>query len=95
MTNRKEHVIIKLQSIAKRKDGGALMRNYLVTLRKEKNLTQKQLAEKLDISESYYNQIENRERQKRMDITVIDRLSKALGISASDIIRHESEFKED
>ncbi|MBD5112894.1 MAG: helix-turn-helix transcriptional regulator [Ruminococcaceae bacterium] len=69
------------------------MRNYLVTLRKEKNLTQKQLAKKLDISESYYNQIENGERQKRMDITVIDRLSKALGIPASDIIRYESEIK--
>lgn len=67
------------------------MREYLVTLRKEKNLTQKQLAEKLDISESYYNQIENGERQKRMDITVIDRLSKALDISVNDIIRYESE----
>ncbi len=71
------------------------MRNYLVTLRKEKNLTQKQLAEKLDISESYYNQIENGERQKRMDITVIDRLSKALDISVEDIIRRENEIKED
>lgn len=70
------------------------MRNYLVALRKEKNLTQKQLAEKLDISESYYNQIENGERQKRMDITIIDRLAKALNISVSDIIRCESETKE-
>lgn len=40
------------------------MRYYLVSLRKAKNFTQKQLSEKLDISESYYNQIENGERQK-------------------------------
>lgn len=70
------------------------MRKYLITLRKEKKLTQKQLAEKLDISESYYNQIENGERQKRMDITVIDRLSKALDISVNDIIHYESETEE-
>lgn len=67
------------------------MRDYLVALRKEKNLTQKQLAEKLDISESYYNQIENGERQKRMNVTIIDRLSKALDISVGDIIRYERE----
>lgn len=41
------------------------MRYYLVSLRKAKNFTQKQLSEKLDISESYYNQIENGERQKK------------------------------
>lgn len=71
------------------------MREYLVTLRKGKNLTQKQMADKLDISESYYNQIENGERQKRMDITVIDRLSKALGITASEIIRLEGDIKQE
>ena len=71
------------------------MRTYLVALRKEKNLTQKQLAEKLDISESYYNQIENGERQKRMDITIIDRLSKALEVSTAEIINREKDVKEE
>lgn len=71
------------------------MRKYLITLRKEKRLTQKRLAEKLDISESYYNQIENGERQKCMDITIVDRLSKALDISVNDIIRYENETKEE
>lgn len=71
------------------------MRNYLVALRKEKNFTQKQIADKLDISESYYNQIENGERQKRMDITIIDRLAKALNISVSDIIRYENEINQE
>lgn len=64
-------------------------------MRKEKGLTQKQLAEKLDISESYYNQIENGERQKRMDITIIDRLSKAFKIPVSAIINFENAIMED
>ena len=56
------------------------MRNYLVTLRKEKNYTQKQFAEKLDISESYYNQIENGERQKNMDVSLLCKISTVLNI---------------
>lgn len=71
------------------------MRYYLVNLRKAKNFTQKQLSEKLDISESYYNQIENGERQKRMDITLISRLSKVLGISVSKLIEYEENLKEE
>lgn len=69
------------------------MREYLVTLRKEKGLTQKQLSQKLGISESYYNQIENGERQKRMDITIIDRISLALDVPVSTLIKFEN--KED
>ena len=39
------------------------MREYLISLRTEKGLTQKQIAQKLDISESYYNQIEKGEKR--------------------------------
>lgn len=66
------------------------MRNYLIYLRKEKGLTQKQLADRLDISESYYNQIEKGERQKRMDITIINKLATALDVSMADLIDFES-----
>ncbi len=68
---------------------------FLSEYRKKAGLTQKQLAEKLDISESYYNQIENGERQKRMDITLISRLSKVLGISVSKLIEYEENLKEE
>ncbi len=71
------------------------MREYLISLRKEKRLTQKKIADKLDISESYYSQIENGERQKRMDITFIDRLSKILDIPVQEIIRLENQIKEE
>ena len=67
------------------------MRNYLTTLRKGKNLTQRQMAKRLDISESYYNQIENDERKKNMDLNLLTRLAKALDISVAEIISYESE----
>ena len=68
------------------------MRSYLVTLRKGKNYTQRQTAEKLDISESYYNQIENGERQKRMDISLISRLSVVFDVPITTIINYENQL---
>lgn len=68
------------------------MREYLLTLRKEKGMTQRQLAEKLDISESYYNQIENGERQKHMDISLINRLSMTLNVPITQIVECENQL---
>ena len=68
------------------------MREYLLTLRKEKGMTQRQLAEKLDISESYYNQIENGERQKHMDISLVNRLSMALNVPITQIVECENQL---
>lgn len=68
------------------------MREYLISLRTEKGLTQKQIAQKLDISESYYNQIEKGERQKKMDITLLNRLSLALEIPITVLIEHENKL---
>lgn len=68
------------------------MREYLISLRTEKGLTQKQIAQKLDISESYYNQIEKGERQKKMDITLLNRLSLALEIPIIVLIEHENKL---
>lgn len=68
------------------------MRKYLISLRTEKGLTQKQIAQKLDISESYYNQIEKGERQKKMDITLLNRLSLALEIPITVLINYENKL---
>lgn len=75
------------------KMGGEKMREYLLTLRKEKNLTQKELARKLDVSESYYNQIENGERQKNMDISLVNRLAVVLEVPITTIIEQESQLR--
>lgn len=69
------------------------MREYLLALRKEKNYTQKELARKLDVSESYYNQIENGERQKNMDISLVNRLSVILDVPITTIIEQESQLR--
>lgn len=68
------------------------MREYLLSLRTEKGLTQKQIAQKLNISESYYNQIEKGERQKKMDITLLNRLSLALEIPITVLINYENKL---
>ena len=53
----------------------------------------KDLAERLNISESYYSLIENGERQKKMDIAIVNGLSKLLGIPFQKIVEFESKEK--
>jgi transcriptional regulator with XRE-family HTH domain len=71
------------------------MRNWLRTARIEKGYTNRELAKKLGISESYYSLIEAGTRQKRMDITLVTRLSAALGMELPRIIREEEVNSED
>ena len=68
------------------------MREWLKNLRTEKGFTMKELAAKLGISESYYCAIENGDRQKNMDITLVAALSAALGVSISMIAQYESDM---
>ena len=67
------------------------MRDWLKEKRVEKNLTQDQMAEQLGISLSYYNLIENGERQKKMDLSIANQLSVILGMTLMQIIEKESE----
>lgn len=66
------------------------MRGWLEKARTEKGLTQAELAKKLDISENYYFRIEKGERQKKMDITLVAKLSVALGIPIEEIVELEA-----
>ena len=65
------------------------MRDWLKEKRVEKNLTQDQMAEQLGISLSYYNLIENGERQKKMDLSIANQLSVILGMTLKEIIELE------
>lgn len=67
------------------------MREWLKDARTKKGLTMKDISSKLGISESYYCAIENGDRQKNMDITLVSGLSLALGISVSRIVKLEKE----
>ena len=66
-----------------------LLNQYLIfsenikKLRKEKNLTQEELAELSDLSISYVKQIESSKSFKNLTLTTILKLSKALDTSIS------------
>nr|DAU71463.1 MAG TPA: Helix-turn-helix XRE-family like protein [Caudoviricetes sp.] len=65
------------------------MRQWLVALRG--NSTQKEIADKLGITQQYYSYIESGERQKKMDVQICEKLAQIFGISISEIIRLELE----
>ena len=66
------------------------MRERMEKTRKEKKMTMKDIAKKLDISESYYSMIEKGERQAKLDIALASKLSVAFGVSLEFIVRQES-----
>lgn len=66
------------------------MRDWLRAARLKRRMTQKQLAENLGISESYYCTIENGKRMNRLDIEIIAKLSVIFGIPMDKIIRLET-----
>lgn len=66
------------------------MREWLKRLREDSGLTQKQVGEKLDISESYYSYIEAGDRQKVMDISLARKLSSIFGVSVEQIVEFET-----
>ena len=66
-----------------------MVRDWLVEARKNANMTQLQIAEKLNISEGYYSYIESGERQKKMDITFAMKLANILDMPIQAIIDFE------
>ena len=69
------------------------MREWLKAERDRKQLTQAEVAKKLDMTESYYAMIEAGKRQKRMDITLATKLSVLFDLPVLRIIELETESK--
>lgn len=65
------------------------MRGYLKELRESKGLSQQNVADSIGITRQYYQQIENGERQKNMDVSLVVQLSNLFGISPEAIINEE------
>lgn len=65
------------------------MRDWLKEKRQAKNLTMAEMAEKMDITESYYCLIENGERQKKMDIAIATKLATILDMPVGSIVELE------
>lgn len=66
------------------------MRGWLKESRLKNGLTMKEMADKIGIGESYYSMIESGKRAQKMDVTLVLRLSHALGISTKQIIEYEN-----
>lgn len=70
------------------------MREYLVKLRKQYDLSQQDVADYVGISRQYYNAIENGVRQKKMDITLITKFADLFKTSLQRICDAESEWQD-
>lgn len=69
------------------------MRNYLYKLRKNNNFSQRDMADKLDISESYYCQIEKGNRKQNLDLSLAFKLSEIFKIDINRIFELEKAEK--
>ena len=66
------------------------MRRYLKELREKSGLSQKQTAEVLAISQNYYSMIENGERQKDLDLSIVTKLAEIFNVSVEWIAEQEN-----
>lgn len=67
------------------------MRTWLKEERIKQRLTQKQVADAIGVTESFYSLVEADKRQKKMDITLAVRLANVLGMEVNEIVRREAE----
>lgn len=70
------------------------LREYLKKLRESKGLNQQDMAERIGISKQYYSLIENGDRQKKMDVTLISAIAAILGVPIEQIIEDECRLLE-
>lgn len=67
------------------------LRNWLKELRENRKLTQQNVADLLGITKQYYQMIEACERQRKMDIALLTKLSEIFQISLIKLVELESE----
>lgn len=65
------------------------MRQWLKEAREKLNMSQQDVADKINITRQYYQQIEAGDRQQKMDITLMTKLSDCLGVSITEIVAFE------
>lgn len=70
------------------------MRSILGTFAAKNNLTQQDSANKLGVSLSYYNSIENGNRQKNMDLRFASKIAETFHVPIDFIVAEESKLAE-
>lgn len=69
----------------------SIIRENIKKYRKEKSLTQQDLADMTDISREYICDIENESRNKHITIALLGRIAEALEIDISKLLEKENE----
>ena len=69
------------------------MREWFKLLREKNKFSQQDVAEKLNKSRQYINLIENGERQKDLDLSLVIKLAKIFGVSVDYIIAEEEKMR--
>lgn len=67
------------------------MRDWLKKLRDDIGMSQRNVADKIGISQQYYALIENGERQKKIDIELAQKLADIFGVTLEFICEHEKD----
>lgn len=65
------------------------MRQWLKDAREKLDMSQQDVATSIGITRQYYQQIEAGDRQQKMDITLMTKLSDCLGVPITDIVAYE------
>lgn len=69
------------------------MREYLRELRKERKLSQDDIAKRMGLTQSFYSMIETGERVELMTIEMAIKLANVLGIDSADLIIRELKWE--
>ena len=67
-------------------------REYLKQLRISKNMTMQDVADAFGMTRQYYEMIESGDRQKKMDFSLVTKISDLFGISMEKIAEYEQEI---
>lgn len=67
------------------------MRDWLKKLRDDIGMSQRNVADKIGISQQYYALIENGERQKKIDIELAQKLADIFGVTLEFICEREKD----
>lgn len=71
------------------------MRAWLRKLRDEAEITQEQIAEKLNISQNHYSSIENGKRRIDLNLSLMIKISELFGLTLEQIAELEKEKAND
>jgi transcriptional regulator with XRE-family HTH domain len=69
------------------------LRTWLIDLREKHNLTQADVAKKLNVTQGYYSLIEKGERQADLNLSIAEKLSKIFNIPLKKISDFEKSLK--